>query len=359
MQIALEVTSACRPRPTGVSRYVTQLTKALVETAPENDYRLLSRLSRWKNRHLRLSLPGTRHSWVQEGILPLDRQADVIHGLDARVPQWSTPARVCTLHDVFVLDVPGISTERFTSKMRRRYSELTETCDRLIASSSSTRDRFLEHFDFEPERVSVVHLGVDERFHTEPTLEGLVKLGALGIQEPYLLYVGELTLRKNLPRILEAYSRSELRATHRLVLAGSPSYGSNETFDQIRALGITDRVVLPGFVPDDDLPQLYAHAETLIFATLYEGFGLPALESLATGSPVVVGKHGALPEVTGGHAEVVDPYDVDSIRDGIERACAWSAGRRLDGRNHARELSWERCAARTLDVYDQVIAERA
>ncbi|QDU68453.1 glycosyltransferase family 4 protein [Engelhardtia mirabilis] len=358
MQIALEVTSACRPQPTGVSRYVTQLTKALVAVAPENDYRLLSRLSRWKDRHLRLSMPGTRHSWVQEGLLPLDRQADVIHGLDARVPRWSQPARVCSLHDVFVMHVPGISPKRFTTKLRRRYSELAETCDRLIASSSSTKERFLEHFDFDPDRVSVVHLGVDERFHTEPTLEGLVRLGSLGIQEPYLLYVGELTLRKNLPRILEAYSLSELRATHRLVLAGSPSYGSDETFERVHELGIIDRVVLPGFVPDDDLPQLYAHADTLIFATLYEGFGLPALESLATGTPVVVGQHGALPEVTGGHAEVVDPYEVGSIRAGIERACGWSAEKRLAGRKHARELTWERCAEQTLEVYSQAIAER-
>lgn len=358
MQIALEVTSACRERRTGIGRYIAELVRALVERAPEHEYRLLNRLSRWPARRLRIEAPGARQDWIQDGILPIDRRADVLHGLDARVPRWRRPVRIATVHDVFALHLEGIAPDEFVRKKCERYAELAAHCDDLIADSASTRANFLEHVDFPPERLHVVHLGVDEAFHVDATQEGAVALQAFDVHPPYLLYVGDISHRKNLPRMLQAFAASPARDSHRLVIAGSAAYGSTETFEQVRQLGIADRVVLTGFVPDRLLPQLYAHADALMFATLYEGFGLPALEALAAGTPVVGGIHGAVGEVTDGHAELVDPYDVGAMGAGLERALAWDDERRLAARTHARRLTWSRCAEQTLGVYAAALAAR-
>lgn len=359
MRIALEVTSACRERRTGIGRYITELVRAMSATAPQHEYRLLNRLSRWPTRRLRLETPGARQDWIQDGILPLDRRADVLHGLDARVPHWRLPVRIATVHDVFALHLEGIAPEEFVRKKCSRYAELAARCDHLIADSAATRDNFLNHVDFPAEHLHVVHLGVDEQFHVDATLEGAVALHDYDVHRPYLLYVGDITRRKNLPRMLAGFAHSDARRSHRLVIAGSAAFGSRETYEEIHRLGIADRVVLPGFVPDELLPQLYAHADALLFATLYEGFGLPAVEALAAGTPVVGGIHGSVAEVTDGHCEMVDPYDVDAIRAGIEGALAWDEERRLAARNHARRLTWSRCAEGTLRVYANAVAARA
>jgi glycosyltransferase involved in cell wall biosynthesis len=359
MRIALEVTSACRPQRTGIGRYIAELVRALVREAPRHEYHLLNRLSRWPSRRLRLFSPGVRQGWIQEGFLPLDQRADVLHGLDARVPLWREPVRIATVHDVFALHLDGVAPDDFARKKRERYAELARRCDRLIADSASTRDNFLSRIDYPEDRVHVVHLGVDERFDVDATLVGAVELHRFGVRTPYLLFVGDISRRKNLPRMLAAYASSPVRHTHRLVIAGRDAFRSEETYEEIRRLGIAQRVVLPGFVPDELLPQLYAHASCLLFAALYEGFGLPALEAMAAGTPVVGGTEGALGEVTAGRAELVDPYDVDAIRAGIERALDWDEERRLEARHHARSLTWSRCAQQTLRVYGEAVAARA
>jgi glycosyltransferase involved in cell wall biosynthesis len=351
VKIALEVTSACRPNRGGIGRYIQRMVPAMLSAAPEHEYRLLDRLSRWRNRSHRLVVPGTRHSWIQGRVWPPDRRADIVHGLDARVPAWPRVPSIATLHDVFSLHLEHISPPGFVSRARKRYTELSERCERLIAVSETTRQRFLEHVPFDPERIDVVHLGVDPAFHVEATPEGERQLARRGIGAPYLLYVGELSARKNLPRMLAAYASSTARASHRVVLAGAASYGTEEVDEAIEQLGIGERVIRAGYVPDELLPQLYAHGDALLFATLYEGFGLPALEALAAGLPVVGGDVGAVPEVCAGHAELVAPCDIDAIRAGIEAALGWNAERRRAGQAHARSLTWERCARGTLAVY--------
>lgn len=363
MRISIEATAVCRTSRTGIARYTIGLVRALLarneRAGHVDEIELCYRLSRWRVRDLRLREPGVRNRWVQEPLWPLRPGVDVVHGTDARVPRWPGVARVATLHDVFSLLSDEYASETFRKRKIERYRELVERCDRILAVSAATKRDFLERFDYPAERVDVVHEGVDGRFR--PVEEGarLPVLRRHGLTRPFLLYVGELTRRKNLPRLVAAFAASDAAQDLELALAGQAAFGHEEVPRAVEASGVAERVRFLGYVPDADLPALYSGAEAFLFPTSYEGFGLPVLEAMACGTPVVGADRGAVPEIAGGHAELVDPDSVDSIAAGIDRVRGRSAQAREAARAHARSFTWEACAEGTRRVYLRALgAER-
>jgi alpha-1,3-rhamnosyl/mannosyltransferase len=164
--------------------------------------------------------------------------------------------------------------------------------------------------------------------------------------------VGELSTRKNLVRTLEAFEQSGLD-DHVLVLAGRPGHGHDEIEQAASRLG--ERVRLVGHVGDSELPALYSAASTLCFATLYEGFGLPILESMRCGTPVMTATVGAAPEVADGHAVLVDPEDTADMAAGMQRAVSLGPEEREAGRLHAETFTWDACASATVRVYEEAV----
>jgi glycosyltransferase involved in cell wall biosynthesis len=215
----------------------------------------------------------------------------------------------------------------------------------------------VELLGIDPARISVTHLGVDARFRPPDPEERAAFLQRQQLVRPYILAVGTLEPRKNLPGLLRAYARLAPEVPHDLVLVGAEGWLTGEIHATLEKLRLGGRVRMTGFVADDDLPHWYGGADLFAFASLYEGFGLPVVEAMACGVPVVTSNVSSLPEVAGDAAVLVDPADVDAIADGLRRVLTdTDLARRLrhSGLKRAARFTWEQTAARTVAVYREV-----
>jgi glycosyltransferase involved in cell wall biosynthesis len=185
-------------------------------------------------------------------------------------------------------------------------------------------------------------------------------LKAFGLGDPYLLYVGSLEPRKNLIRLLEAFALlGQDRRRTKLVIVGAPKWQTSPILRRVRELGIEQEVRFLGPVPDDELPSLYSAAQLLVLPSLYEGFGLPVLEAMACGAPVVASNVSAIPEVAGDAAILVDPFDTRSISRAIARVLedrALAEQMRARGLAQASRFSWELNIRDTCQIYEKVLA---
>jgi glycosyltransferase involved in cell wall biosynthesis len=262
---------------------------------------------------------------------------------------------VATVHDLGYLYYPGAHRllDRFYLDLSTRYN--ARAASRVITLSQATRNDLVRHYGIEPDKITVVYPGCDETM--EPVgNESLVERVKVryGIQGNYILYVGTLQPRKNLGRLLEAYAMMRKRdETPRLVIAGRKGWLYDQIFQQVQKLGLEDEVIFPGYVPQDDLPILLSGARLFAFPSLYEGFGLPVLEAMACGTPVLCSNVSSLPEVAGNAALLIDPLDVESMAEAMNRLLQDEELRvRLvkRGFQQVRQFSWNRCARETLSV---------
>lgn len=354
MNLAIEATAACRPNRTGIAMYAIRLIEAML-AGPAREHgdtvHLGYRLSRYRQRGDRYLPAGSRPFWIQEPLWPPFAACDVVHGTDGRVPNWTRSARLATVHDLGPLIYEDFSSPRFRQRVRHILRRVTETCHLVLTDSQATRRDFLGHFDYPEERVEVVHLGVDAAF-SAATPEAISEtLSRHGLEPGYVFYVGEISRRKNSRNLIEAFARCPAAQGLPLVIAGAVSFGGEELLRVIDNLGIGGRVRLLGYVPEGDLAPLYAGAGAFLFPTRYEGFGIPILEAMSCGVPVVAGNRGSSPEVAGGHAVLVEPDDPGLIADGLEQALAMPAANREAARRHAAGFTWRACAENTYAAY--------
>ena len=262
--------------------------------------------------------------------------------------------QVCTIHDLIPLDHPEWFNPRFAGWYRWLMPRLAARAQHFIAVSEFTKQRMRERFGTEAQRITVVLNGVDSGFRPAAPEQITELRSRLGLGEgPYLLSVGSLEPRKNLGRLLQAWS--QLRASEtagiRLVVAGAQ--GASLVFAGVRFEKLPAGVQFTGYVPQEDLPTLYSGALAFVYPSLYEGFGLPPLEAMACGTPVVTSTGSSLGEVVGEAGIAVDPEDAEAIADGMRRVMASSALRgvlREAGLARARQLTWERTAEQTRAV---------
>lgn len=263
---------------------------------------------------------------------------------------------VVTVHDVFPWSCPGMSTRLDT--MIYRYwlpNVLSPGRQTIITDSEQSRRDLQRYLHITPERLQVVPLGIAPHFI--PASKEVVDQVRrhFGLVGRYLLFVGAFNPRKNLARCLQAFAR--LRDTFpeaQFVLAGPRASPSGSLGLLIQQLDIAERLVFTGPVAEADLPALYAGAEALIFPSLCEGFGLPPLEAMACGTPVITSPLASLPEVAGDAALMVDPYSVEAIAEamqGILQDQALAANLRARGLSRAAQFTWEYTARTTLEVY--------
>jgi glycosyltransferase involved in cell wall biosynthesis len=300
---------------------------------------------------LPLPRPALYEAWHQLRWPPVERATgpvDVTHATGMAVPATSAPL-VCTLHDVAFLRDPGRST-RWGLRFFQRAVQLTRRHAALVVvpSQATYDDCVLAGFD--PRRLRTVPLGVEV---VEATPAEVAEVRARhGLDRPYVLWVGTIEPRKNLPVLVDAFVALD-RPDLDLVLAGPSGWGE-DLGPRLAPLG--DRVRTPGFVPATDLRALYAGAELLCFPSRHEGFGLPVLEAMAQGTPVVTSVGTSTAEVAGGAAVLVEPASPAAVADGMRQVLDDPAatGRLVAaGRRRAAELSWDRCAEGLLAVYDE------
>ncbi|MBK9711814.1 MAG: glycosyltransferase family 4 protein [Kouleothrix sp.] len=292
------------------------------------------------------------------------------HVLPLGAPLARRMRTVVTIHDMGYLHFPEAHTPAQRLYLRLSTAWSARAATRLIAISGATRDDLVRYAGARPEKIAVIHHGVSPRFRpVEDTAAIEEAMRRYGIAGAYLLYVGTVQPRKNLARLIEAFAQTlqiverrlqiddpHLQSTIcnlQLVIAGKRGWLTEAIERRAAELGVADRVVFAGYVADDDLPALLSGALAFVFPSLYEGFGMPVLEAMACGAPVLAANTSSLPEVAGGAALLVDPADTGAIADGLARLSA-DAGLRADlrarGRERAAAFTWDRCAEQTLRV---------
>ena len=357
MRIGLDVSNVVTHIRTGVSRYTIELVSALASQVEVPDcLTLFYKLSRWKHRQDWWCPAGLARRTYYKRWWPPSKDVDLMHGLDCTLPAWRGVKRLVTLHDLLIMHADdSIASEAFRKKRRQLYRTAAAGADAIITVSATTKQDVIQQLDVPAEKVHVVYLGIDQRF-AQSRPEAMHKvLHHYQLSPGYLLFVGAISGRKNTARLVQAYAQSRARTERPLVLVGTMSYRSEDTMETIRQCELGKHIRLLGYVPDEDLPALYAGAGCFVFPTLYEGFGMPILEAMASGIPVLTSTTGAAPEVSGGLAVSVNPYDVEAIADGIERALGTPDLLLTQARNHAQTFTWERCASQTLAIYRSIL----
>lgn len=290
-------------------------------------------------------------------------RADLFHAPHYVVPLALPCPAVVTVHDLIHLRFPGQRTRLELAYARWMIGRATRLAARVLAVSEATAGELVERFGVDRSRLEVIANGVDDAFRRELSeTELAAALTGLGLAPGYLLFVGNPKPHKNLERLLEAYSRLRAgrAATPVLVLAGDRDGDRSPVPGWIASAGLEGAVVRVGHLPAERLPALYRGASVLVQPSLWEGFGLPVAEAMAAGVPVVAAERGALPEVAGDTARLVDPDDPAAIAAAIaglldDPAAAAALARR--GQARAAAFRWQETARRTLAVYRGVLGE--
>ena len=266
---------------------------------------------------------------------------------------WSCPVpHVVTVHDLTPLAVPGDSPKSVQLNYRYRLGKILERSAAIIADSAWTRDDICRFYRIPQERIRVIPLGYDrELFRPRHDPDALARYGLRG--KPYLLAVGSDMPRKNLLRLAHSFSVMRDRS-HYLVLAGLHGKDARKRIlAEAAAAGADDRIMFLDYVRDEDLPALYSGATVFCYPSLYEGFGLPVLEAMACGTPVVASNTTSVPEVAGQAAILVDPTDCEELAAALDSVLDDSRRResmRAAGLKQVASFSWERAARDTLSV---------
>jgi glycosyltransferase involved in cell wall biosynthesis len=303
--------------------------------------------------------PELRLPWEHLALPLVIRRAglDLYHGTVNVVPRGLRCPSVVTVHDLAFLRWPEQVPRRRHQYLSRELRGSLRRAARVIAVSEATKSDLVDMMGVDQSRIVVTPLGVDERF-LPATGEEIARFKQeQKIDRPYVLSVGTLEPRKNLPALLEAFGCLTGEIPHDLVLIGAEGWLTEEIHRTLRTPALARRVRLIGFVEDGDLPAWYSAADCFAFPSLYEGFGLPVLEAMACGAPVVTSNVSSLPEVAGDAAVLVDPRDVGAIADGITRVVcdrSLADALRRKGLERAGGYRWDRTAALTVAVYREV-----
>ncbi len=341
MRIALDATYSLSDTPSGVAVYSREILNgtASSEIAARWDwfYRSQRYWRAWKQR-----LPGNvsrrflSDAWGS-------RSASLFHGLNQRLPAKPFRRQIATFHDLFVM-TGDYSSPEFRSRFAAQAHEAASRADLIIAVSEFTARQVTELLGFDRARVRVVHHGTTHR-----------RLPPVP-REKVILCVGAIQRRKNQASLVRAFRAAP--ADWKLVLAGSPGFGSEQVMDGIATSACADRIIVTGYISDADLSAWYARASIFAFPSLDEGFGMPILDAMSAGIPVIIGNRSALPEVAGDAAIIIDPHREEELADALCALCADPLLReKLTARGLLRSklFSWRAAIAQTLAVYREVI----
>ncbi len=356
MRLALDVTYALDPFPSGVARYSDRLVREFAGQ-PAMD---LTLCARWP-RCLRLArhfekLSFTRSCLQEPFNLLLPKRVELFHGLNQRLPRYRFHRQVVTVHDVFALSSSTYSTPAFQARFSAIIRDAVRRADRIICVSSYTCSRLCELLGVHPERCDVVPHGVDRAWPA--SLRARKRARELAGGEPFFLSVGAIQVRKNSLAAVQAFAQIPSRSA-RLLLAGSAGHGSEAVFDFLRQHNLQGRVHALGFVDEELLAGLYSEATALLFPSLEEGFGFPVLEAMSHGLPVIASNNSAIPEIAGDAAILVDPRDIGAMAQYARRLLedhVWRQEWIERGVKRAGEFTWARAAALTLESYRRALA---
>lgn len=364
MLIGIDASRTTVSQRTGTEGYSLHIINGLIALGPEHQFRLYVRdepgpglFPQQDNVEVRyINQP---RLWTHRGLGPEVRSnpPDVLF-VPAHVIPWpgvgSVPS-VVTLHDLGYLHYPGKHAllDRMYLNWSTRHSASTAT--RVITPSKATAHDLNQLNNISLDKISVVYSGVTDFLNPGIPAEDIAEMRLhFGIDGPYIMHVGRVEPRKNLGRLVQAFAR--IKPNHpdlKLVLAGRPGRDSAALQTQVEELGLADDVLFAGYVPDEMLPALYCAADLYAFPSLYEGFGFPALEAMASGTPVVCSNTSSLPELVGDAALTVPPTDIGLMANALERVLTdpdLSASLVHKGLERVAAFTWESASQHTLEV---------
>ncbi len=283
---------------------------------------------------------------------------DLFHATHYVLPPLPNTNSVVTIHDIIHLLYPHFLPSRAAHVYARfMIRRALQRADRIITVSYNSKRDLTDYFGIPGSRTEVIYNGVSARFRPDVPVEERERVAARhGLTSPYLLFLGGEKPHKNVQNVVRAFAEARRRQNlpQTLVLAGPMPANEGRLAALISALDLSGSIRSPGIIEEADLPGLYAGADALLYPTLYEGFGLPVVEAMACGVPVLTSSTSALQEIAGGYALLVDPMDVDAIGRGIVQLATdpkVRADYSLLGRKRALDFSWDKAAERTLEVY--------
>jgi len=304
-----------------------------------------------------------RRDFWEQAYLPLKlpkAKIDIYHGPNFTLPLFSRAKKIVTIYDMTLFITPEAYKRLSRFRVQWLLKLSAKKANKIIAGSENTKRDIIEILKLPNEKIKVIYIGIDDIYRP---IADKYKLGNIKnkykIDSKFILHVGSLQARKNIPRLIEAYSKlpMELLAKYQLVIAGKRSWKVEEILAKVKQLGLNDKVVFTGFVDDNDLPLLMNAANLLVFPSLYEGFGIPPLEAMACETPVVASNTSSIPEVVGDAALLFDPYNIKEMTKAINRALTDVKLRnklRKRGFERIKQFSWEKAARETLQVYKEV-----
>ena len=369
MRIAFDGTTLT-PGRTGVGYYTEHLLHHLAREVESTGDELIV----VSNQPIDTVQPLPRHVRVHDGMrLPLriawmqmlagrildNVRADVAHFTNGMLPLGTSAARVVTIHDMSLKLYPECHPVRRRMINRPLVSVAAKVADAVVTVSESARRDLLTFHNIPADRVSVVHEAAGPSFTqiVDPTRRARIRM-RYGLPERFLLYVGAIEPRKNLPRLVEAFAAARRHGIpHELVCVGPYGWSSRDLYHYVDRLGLRRTVHFTGYVPSEDLPVIYNLSELFVFPSVYEGFGLPVVEAMACGVPVITSNTSSLEEIAAGAALTIDPHNTEQLTDAIVQLASDAALRRhlsAYGLLRAQDFSWARTAKEMLALYGRV-----
>jgi glycosyltransferase involved in cell wall biosynthesis len=342
LTIAIDATYSLGDALSGVGRYSREILLGLAAAHPETRFHFYYRPHRFLRARSDPLPRNVRRRLLAGPLGP--RRAALFHGLNQRLPEVTAPRSVATFHDLFVL-TGEYSTPDFRERFAEQARDAAERASAIVAVSEFTKRQVVSLLGVAADKVRVVHHGTRQ---LAPRSEVA--------REKIVLNVGAIQKRKNIARLVEAFETVD--SSWRMVLVGSAGYGAEKILARIERSPASARIAVTGYVTPDSLAGWYARAMVFAFPSLDEGFGMPVLEAMASGIPVLTSNRSALPEVAGDAAWLVDPEDTEALAEAL-RSMTERPELREDlaqrGGLRARRFTWEKAVRETWDIYEELL----
>ncbi|HEX8181836.1 MAG TPA: glycosyltransferase family 1 protein [Pyrinomonadaceae bacterium] len=378
MRIAIDGIPLATPK-TGIGHYTFELAQGLARLAPADEFELVAPVPLALDagdaptelppnlRAVHVPVNALRRRWWTIG-LPLyvrQNRPALFHGTNYNVPLWQRCPTVVTIHDLSLLLHAATHREDLVRRARRRLPTMTRIAAHIITDSESVKREISEHLNVPPTKITAVALAPRRAFQPVPSIEARTACRQLGVEDEFILFVGTVEPRKNLLTLMRAFAEL-LRTTEarpQLVIAGQKGWLTDELFAHVeQSATLKERILFTGYVTDEDLAALYSACRVSIYPSLYEGFGLPPLEAMACGAPVITSRIPVIMETVADAARLVAPTDVQELTAALVELLTDEGARAhfaAAGRRRAAAFTWERTAAQTLEVYRAVLGQAA
>jgi glycosyltransferase involved in cell wall biosynthesis len=356
---------------TGIGHYTLELARALARNFPRDEFELVSpkpfhpaasgEIQRDSIPNLRFTeakSSSLRGHWWSVGLPMYARRAhfDLFHGTNFEVPLWKRRRTVLTIHDLSTLLYPETHRARAVRRARVRLPIAAKIAGAIVTPTEAVKQEVCERLKVKPGKVTAIHEAPRRSFSPMTAEETVAIRKRLRVEDEFLLFVGTLEPRKNLLTTLRAFAEVITRTSARpqLVIAGGEGWLIDDTLSFINSTSLRDRIVLTGYLNDEDLRALYSSCRAFVYPSLYEGFGLPPLEAMGCGAPVIASRIAALQETLAEAAILIEPLDAQTLSRTIIEVLKDEKRRlamREAGIKHAAKFSWDEAARRTHEVY--------